>query len=148
MDNNNIIVKEAMKPACGHRALIGAATAQNYKPVGGEVHTTKFECPACKQVQSARAAMAESTPIEASFKRAYKFHNGVTGLKMVACRCGYRKYQERTTTIAQHMTATHGGTCAAVKSDGTTCNNPAKEGTAFCGITAHQAQAGAEVKPY
>ena len=139
--SQNIIIKKAMVAPCNHRVLIGNAIAKNYKPLGGETHPTKFECPACKKVQTERAAKGKRTPIEAAFKRAYKFHNGVTKLNMLACRCGYREVEERAESIKDHMVATHGGTCTAVKGDGSQCTNQALPGTPTCGIPAHKAQA-------
>lgn len=144
MSNNNIIVKLAKVAAMSLNNLIKAARKRDYHPVGGVKPIKKYACPDCKGVQVARAALnpkAAPGAVKVAYTTMVQFKHARTGLRMLACPCGHRRMEERTTTIDQHIVKTHGGACTAVKTDGSPCTNKAVEGTAFCGIAAHQGQA-------
>lgn len=138
----NIIIKTAKVGSKSLFTIKKEAKAQGY--VIMDKNAPLKACPLCKEGQLANAAKGKTPAAPGALRNAYhnvvEYINKVTKLRMAACPCGYRKVEARTTTIAQHMTKVHGGTCTAVKGNGTTCVNKAVEGTAFCGIAAHKGQ--------
>lgn len=144
MTTQNIVVKLAMAAACSIFTLVKQAGRKGYKAVMVGKSYKKHTCPVCKEKMTANAAKgskpAAPGALKASYTTALLFVHGRSGLRYLACPCGWRRYEEGVTTIAEHMTKTHGGKCQAIKGDGTPCTHKAVEGSAFCGIPAHQAQ--------